>query len=132
MGLSAIPSLFHTGLRKPGGGEGGGNKTKGINIFSILVKCIHVWFDLTRGECWLIPHVITLFWSWCDLVCHDKQGFLNNDGNIFERLEFYICAIKLSGIMFQDFPKTRSPVLFFWFIRPCILVDNRCHYRGKY
>jgi len=125
MGLSAIPYLFHTGLRTPGRW---GNKTKGIKIFSILVKCIHVWFVLARVDCWLIGHVITLFWSWCDLVCHDKQWFLNNEGNIFWK----ICAIKLLCITFQDFPKTRSLVIFFWFKRPCIIVDSRRHSRGKY
>ena len=90
----------------------GGNKAKGINIFSILVKCIHVWFDLARGDCWLIPRVITLFWSVCDLVCHDKQWFLNNEGDIFETRNFTFAQL---NILLSCFRISRKRGVLFYF-----------------
>jgi hypothetical protein len=75
-----------------------GNRTKGINIFSVLAKCIHVWFDLARGNFWLIRRVIAVFWTWCD---GDNQWLLNYEGNIFEIRSFTLAQLNFFALYFR-------------------------------
>lgn len=66
-GRSAMPCLFYMGFRKSGG-------EKKISICSVLVKCVHVWYDRACHGSWLTRHVTALFEACCNSVCQDNSG----------------------------------------------------------
>jgi hypothetical protein len=124
MGLCAIPCLFHTGSRTPGEGRRGrGNKTKEINIFSILVKCIHVWCVFARGDCLAnTPCNYSLLVLVQFSICQDKQWFLNNEGNIFERRNFTFAQLNVCVLCFSISRKREA----------LFCLDYKAVYSGRY